>query len=271
MFDQLEIELKLRGFSQQTIKTYIRHNKIFLDYIKKEPHDVTEADIKSYLAHVISDEKAAPRSIALKKAALKFLYDEMMRKGIVTLKTPKIPKSNPIVLSKDEIKALIGAAPRDKTRLIIELIYSSGLRVSECVTLKINDLELNDKIIRVKSGKGNKDRVTILSETVVNELRRYILTLDKDEQYLFPNSKGSSLSVRNIQKLIQKSAVKAGIKKNVSPHTLRHSFATHLLEGGTDIRLIQELLGHSQLSTTQIYTHVSKEQLSRIKSPLDTV
>ncbi|MFH1332188.1 MAG: site-specific tyrosine recombinase/integron integrase [archaeon] len=271
MFDQLETELKLRGFSQQTIKTYIRHNKLFLDYVKKEPSQVTEEDIKNYLAHAISDEKAAPRSIALKKAALKFLYDEMMRKGIVNLKTPKIPKSSPSVLTKEEIKSLIEAAPRDKTRLIMELIYSSGLRVSECVTLKVNDLDLDGKIVRVKSGKGNKDRITILSQTVVNGLRRYILTLDKNEQYLFPNSKGSNLSVRNIQKLVQKAASKAGIKKNVSPHVLRHSFATHLLEGGTDIRLIQELLGHSQLSTTQIYTHVSREQISRIKSPLDTI
>jgi integrase/recombinase XerD len=271
MIDQLDTELKLRGFSVQTIKTYTRHNKLFLDYVKKEPKDVSEGDIKSYLAHVISDEKASPRTVALKKAALKFLYDELMKKGIVNLKTPKIPKSNPIVLTKEEVRLLINSAPRDKSRLIMELIYSSGLRVSECVTLKVNDLDLDNKIIRVKSGKGNKDRITIFSSNIIPELKRYILTLDKDEVYLFPNSKGSNLSVRNIQKLIQKSAVKAGIKKKVSPHTLRHSFATHLLEDGTDIRLIQELLGHSQLSTTQIYTHVSKEQLSRIKSPLDTV
>jgi integrase/recombinase XerD len=271
MFEHLEIELKLRGFSAQTVKTYMRHNKLFLDYTKKEPRDVNEEDIRKYLAYVISDEKAAPRSVALKKAALKFLYDELMKKGIVNLKTPKIPKSNPSVLTKEEIKALIEAAPRDKTRLIMELIYSSGLRVSECVTLKVNDLDLNSKIINVKSGKGNKDRITILSDAVVAELRRYILTLDKNEQYLFPNSKGSNLSVRNIQKLIQKAAIKAGITKKTSPHVLRHSFATHLLEDGTDIRLIQELLGHSQLSTTQIYTHVSREQLSKIKSPLDTV
>lgn len=271
MFEHLETELKLRGFSAQTVKTYIRHNKLFLDYIKKEPRDVTEDDIRNYLAHVISDEKAAPRSIALKKAALKFFYDELLKKGIVNLKTPKIPKSSPSVLTKEEVKALISAAHRDKTRLIMELIYSSGLRVSECVTLKVNDLDLNSKIIRIKSGKGNKDRITILSDVVVAGLRRYILTLDKNESYLFPNSKGSNLSVRNIQKLIQKAAAKAGITKKVSPHTLRHSFATHLLEDGTDIRLIQELLGHSQLSTTQIYTHVSREQLSKIKSPLDTV
>ncbi len=271
MFDQLETELKLRGFSQQTVKTYIRHNKLFLDYIKKEPTQVIEEDIRKYLAHMISDEKASPRTIALKKAAIKFLYDDLMKKGIVNLRTPKIPKSHPNVLTKEEVKSLIDTAPRDKTRLIIELIYSSGLRVSECVSLKINDLDLGNKLIRVKSGKGNKDRVTILSSTVVAELKRYILTLEKDEIHLFPNFKGSTLSVRNIQKLIQKAAVKAGIKKKVSPHTLRHSFATHLLESGTDIRIIQELLGHSQLSTTQIYTHVSKEQLSKVKSPLDTV
>ncbi len=271
MFDQLETELKLRGFSQQTVKTYIRHNKLFLDYIKKEPTQVIEEDIRKYLAHMISDEKASPRTIALKKAAIKFLYDDLMKKGIVNLKTPKIPKSSPTVLTKQEVKSLIDAAPRDKTRLIMELIYSSGLRVSECVALRIYDLDLDNKIVNVKSGKGNKDRITILSDVVVGELRRYMLTLDKDEKLLFPNSKGSTLSVRNIQKLIQKAAVKASIKKRVSPHTLRHSFATHLLEDGTNIRLIQELLGHSSLSTTELYTHISTQMLKSVKSPLDSL
>ncbi len=271
MFDQLETELKLRGFSQQTVKTYTRHNKLFLDYIKKEPNQVVEEDIRKYLAHMISDEKSSPRTIALKKAALKFLYDDLMKKGIVNLKTPKIPKSHPNVLTKEEVKSLINTAPRDKTRLIIELIYSSGLRVSECVSLKVNDLDLDNKLIRVKSGKGNKDRITILSSAVVAELKRYILTLEKNEVHLFPNFKGSTLSVRNIQKLIQKAAVNAGIKKKVSPHTLRHSFATHLLESGTDIRLIQELLGHSSLSTTELYTHISTQMIKSIKSPLDSL
>lgn len=271
MFDQLETELKLRGFSLQTIKAYKRHNRLFLDYIKKSPSDVAEADIRSYLAFAISESKSAPRTVALKKAALKFFYDEMLKKGIVNLKTPKIPKSSPSVLSKEEIKSLFSFAVRDKTRLIMELIYSSGLRVSECASLKIIDLDFNNKVIRVRSGKGNKDRITLLSSSLSSELKRHILTLDKNEKYLFPSNAGPTISVRNIQKLVQKAAARAGIKKRVSPHVLRHSFATHLLEGGTDIRLIQELLGHSQLSTTQIYTHVSSEQISKIKSPFDTV
>jgi len=190
-----------------------------------------------------------------------------MNKNITDIKTPKIPKSLPSVLTKREVKKLIEHAGSDKTRLIIELIYSAGLRVSEAVKLEINHIDFDENMISIKSGKGQKDRTTLLSPVTAKHLKKYILTLDKDEKYLFP-SKNETLSSRNIQKIIQRAAKKAGITKKTTPHSLRHSFATHLLENGTDIRLIQELLGHSQLSTTQIYTHVSKEQLKKIKSPL---
>jgi integrase/recombinase XerD len=238
-----------------------------LNYIKKPPEQITQEDIKQYLAHEISDKKAKPRTISLKKSALRFLYDEILNKNITDIKTPKIPQSLPSVLTKEEVKKLIDAAGSDKTKLIIELIYSAGLRVSECVKLEIDDIDFNENLINIKSGKGSKDRVTILSPITAEHLKKYILTLEKDEKYLFPGNK-DILSTRNIQKIIQRAAKKAGITKKTTPHTLRHSFATHLLENGTDIRLIQELLGHSQLSTTQIYTHVSKEQLKKIKSPL---
>ena len=190
-----------------------------------------------------------------------------MKKKITDIKTPKIPKSLPSVLTKEEVRKLIEAAGSKKTRIIIELIYSAGLRVSECTNMKVDDIDFNENMISVKSGKGSKDRVTLLSPVTAAHLKKYILTLDKDEKYLFPGNNGT-LSPRNIQKIIQKTAKRAGIKKKTTPHTLRHSFATHLLENGTDIRLIQELLGHSSIATTELYTHISKKQLKSVKSPL---
>ena len=243
--------------------------KLFLDYIKKDPNQVYEQDIKNYLSSLIA-QKAQPRSIALKKAALKFYFHEIIKKEIVNIKTPKIAKSIPQILSKEEIKNLISHAHAEKSKLLIGLIYSSGLRVSECVNLKIPELELENNVGWVRKGKGSKDRMFILSELITLHLRMYLDNKKDKSEYLFPGKNGH-ISVRDVQKIMQNAAKKAELKKKVSPHTLRHSFATHLLDSGTDIRIIQELLGHSQLSTTQIYTHVSKEQLKRIKSPFDTL
>ncbi len=268
MLKKLETELKLRGFSQKTIEAYLLHNKLFLEYIKKDPDKIVEQDVKDYLAHLITEKNISPRSIALKRAAIKFFFHEILKKDIVNLKTPKASKPTPTVLTKDEVRRLIESAGSRKSRLMIQMIYSSGLRVSECCNLKLTDLELENKMGWVRKGKGKKDRMLILSEKLAQSLEKYIKTLDEKEIYLFPG-KNQGLTPRNIQQIIKRAARKAGIKKKVSPHTLRHSYATHLLDKGVDIRLIQELLGHAQLSTTQIYTHVSKEQLKRIKSPLD--
>lgn len=270
MLKKLETELKLRGFSERTVQTYSRHNKLFLDAIKKKPEEVTEDDIKNYMADLMAVKKLSGKTVALKKAALKFLYDEIMKKGIVNIKTPKTSKSVPEVLTREEIKKLIDAAPTNKTRLIIKTLYSTGLRVSELVNLKINDLNLEDKSGWVRRGKGSKDRFFALSPLLIDDLKEYISTLDPSQEYLFPG-KNNTLTPRNIQKLLQTAAKKAGIAKQVSPHKLRHSFATHLLDSGVDIRVIQTLLGHSSISTTEIYTHISNNQLRKVKNPLDSI
>jgi len=270
MLKKLETELKLRGFSERTVDTYVRHNRLFLEATKKMPEEVTEEDVKNYMADLMAVKKLSGKTVALKKAALKFLYDEMMKKNIVNIKTPKTSKQIPEVLSREEIKKLIDAAPTSKTRLIIKLLYSTGLRVSELVNLKMKDLNLDDKSGWVRKGKGNKDRFFALSSLIIEELKQYVSTLDPNQGYLFPG-KNNTLTPRNIQKLLQTTADKAGINRQVSPHKLRHSFATHLLDSGVDIRLIQVLLGHSSISTTQIYTQVSNTQLKRVKNPLDSI
>jgi len=267
IFKKLETELKLRGFSKETIKTYLMHNRLFLNHIKKPTDKIKEQDIRDYLANLISNQNLKPRSISLKISALKFFYKEILKKDIVNLKSPKIPKSIPKVLAKKEISKLISNAKNLKSKLMIQILYSSGLRVSELVTLKLEDLDLEKNEGWVRSGKGSKDRFFILSNKIIPLIKKHISTLDKEEKYVFPGKNGH-LTTRDVQKIIQNAAAKSKLK--ATPHTLRHSFATHLLDEGTDIRLIQELLGHSDLSTTQIYTHVSKEQLKKIKSPLDT-
>ena len=267
--DRLEIELKLRGFSKRTINTYFTNVKLFLSQLKKDAKETMEEDIKLYFAELIANGRLSPRSIAVKKASLKFFYEEILNKKIINLKTPKIPKSIPVFLTRDEIKSLFNSASSKKSLLIMRLIYSTGLRVSECVNLKIGDLELDEGIGWVRRGKGAKDRAIFFSKLLIDELKKYIQTLAESEIYLFPSRDGWHLSTRNIQKIIKLAAKKAKIPKKVTAHKLRHSFATHNLDKGVDIRIIQELLGHSDLSTTQIYTHVSKEQLKKVKNVLD--
>jgi integrase/recombinase XerD len=273
---RLVTEMKLRGFSQRTRESYVQNVKLFLNHVNKglpedrHPPQILEEDIKEYFAYLVSDSDHAPRSIAVKKAALKFFFHEVMGMNIVNLKTPKIPKSIPIFLTKEEVRRLFERAPSKKSLLIMRLLYSTGLRVSECVNLKITDLELENGMGWVRSGKGGKDRAFFLSAKLAQEIKKYLQTLEESEKYLFPGKKGH-LSARNVQKIIANTARLAKISKKVTAHKLRHSFATHNLDAGVDIRIIQELLGHSDLSTTQIYTHVSKEQLKKVKNVLDDI
>ncbi len=270
VLQQLETELKLRNFSPKTVKAYLFYNEKFLGHCKKLPADVTTDDIKAYIGYMMGDKKAAPSSIILIKAALKFHYDEILKKNIVDFKPPKTDKKLPTVLSKDEVKALISSAKTKKSKLILEMLYSSGMRLSECMNLKVADLEPAQKIGWVRHGKGGKDRMIILADHMVADISTF-LSVKKPEDHIFTNKKGKQLTARNIQKIVKAAARNAGINKKISPHSLRHSFATHLLESGTDLRKIQELLGHSNLQTTQIYTKVSTEELKKVKSPFDSM
>jgi site-specific recombinase XerD len=266
---KLGTELKIRGFSQETVKAYTRHNTGFAKFINKAPDSVSEDDLKAYLAYLISDKKLSSSSVALVRSALLFSYNQVLDKGFSSIKTPKIQRNPPAVLSKEEVKSLIDACLNDKSRLLILLLYSSGLRVSECLKLRVEDLDFKGKACVVKQGKGKKDRVTVLSETFAEQLKVYLNKEKIEEGAIFMNKEGEIFSVRNAQKIVSGAAKRAGIKKEVTPHKLRHSFATHLLDAGVSIRVIQELLGHSNLQTTQIYTRISREHIRNVKSPLD--
>lgn len=269
MLKSLEVELRLRGFSKHTTKTYLYYNSKLLSYIKKSPEEITENDIKKFIVYKMSNLSNC--SIGLIRSALKFYYSEILRKNIVLVKTPRGDKTLPVVLSKKEIKDLLDKTNNTKHRLLIELLYSTGLRLSECINLKYADLDLDSKIGWVRKGKGSKDRIFIISDMFKRDLISYGKEHGFDKDGFIFEVKGRKMSQRGIQHAIKISAERAGIQKSVHVHTLRHSFATHLLENGVDIRKIQQLLGHSSLSTTQIYTQVSSDEIKKIKSPLDAL
>ncbi len=268
MLEKLENELKIRGLSKNTFSAYMFYNKKFLEFIQKNAEDVAEDDVKRYLGHLMADKERSNRTVALVIAALEFFYVDILGKKF-DIKRPKVPKNIPVVLSKEEMKKILSVVKNKKHKLILELLYSSGLRLSECVNLKVEDLELNEKVGWVRKGKGAKDRFFILSDKLVNDTRKYLEKEGRSSGNIFLGRNGQQLSKRAVQKLVKNVARKAGIAKQVKVHTLRHSFATHLLEAGVDIRKIQELLGHADLSTTQIYTKVSAEELKKVRSPLD--
>lgn len=270
MLNLLISELKLRGFSQQTIKAYEKYNKYLLNYTKKLPNEISTEDIKSYLAYLISEKQLSRITINLARSAIFFFYNKVLKKNIEKIEIPKITKKIPIVLTKQEVERLIESAGSRKSKLILEFLYATGIRVSELTNLKIQDLELEEGTAWVRSGKGAKDRATILSKELVKHLKEYIKKQQDINTTIFVGPKGP-LTTRNIQLIVKKAAKRANIIKKVSPHTLRHSFATHLLEEGTDTRVIQVLLGHSNIETTQIYTKVSTKELKKVKSPLDNL
>jgi len=263
---QLETELKLRRRSDKTLKNYMFFNQKFLDFIKKPIDSIDINDLKSYLA-TFSEKSTATLSLAI--SSLRFFYEKILKKEFFKeIEAPKKENKLPVVLTKEEVKQLINGTETSKSKLIISLLYSSGLRVSELVNLKVNDLNLDDKIGWVRAGKGKKDRMFIISDRISEQLKEFF---GKHSNYQYVLSESEPLTTRNIQKIIKHTSKKAGMQKKITPHTLRHSYATHLLESGTDIRYIQELLGHSNLNTTQIYTHVSTEELKKIRSPLDNL
>jgi integrase/recombinase XerD len=265
---KLETELTLRGMSKSTKKAYFKFNAQFLRFIQKSPDNITKDDIKNYLAELIGKE-TAPRTINLARSALLFYYNEVLEQGIVGVKVPKIKRSLPIYLSKEEVANLIDKGGSNKSKIIIKFLYSSGLRVSEVCNLKIEDLELKDRKGFVRGGKGGKDRLFFVSQTLAYELEDFIGNRKKG--YVFENYQGERSSERNVQKIVSLAGKRAMINKPVTPHKLRHSFATHLHDAGTSIRTIQELLGHSNLQTTEIYTHVSEKGLGKVKNPLDGI
>ncbi len=261
----LETEIKIAKLSPYTLRNYLDFNFQILNHSNKQPEQIEQQDIKNFLADKMSDRASASNILFL--ASIKFAYSNVLSKDPTAgIKRPKSDKKIPIVLTKQEVTNLLNSTKTLKSKLILQLLYSSGLRVSEIVNIKPVDIDFNENTGWVRQGKGKKDRMFILSKKLSKKLEKFI-NKHRDWNYIFSQEK--PLTTRNIQKIVQKTAQKAGIDKQVHPHTLRHSFATHLLDSGVDLRKIQTLLGHSSIATTQLYTHISQEQIKLIKNPLD--
>jgi integrase/recombinase XerD len=263
--------LKLRGFSQRTIENYIKNVAQFARFHNASPDLLNHQHVKQYLLYLRNDRKLQIRSINLQFYSLRGYYRDFRKRPEVmdNLKRMKEPVFVPVILSRQEIYAMLECAVNIKVKAIIALLYSAGLRLNECSLLKINDFDKHRMLIHIKNAKGGKQRYALLAKSTQLILREYYLQY-RPKDYLFEGREdGTALSRRRYQDYITETAKRAGVTKKVSPHTMRHTFATHLLEAGKPIRAIQELLGHASVGTTTQYTHVSSELLASIGSPLD--
>jgi len=260
--------IKLKGFTEKTRKAYLFNVSKFFVFLKKTSLNLDNTSAKEYLLF-LNDRNLKPNSIRLINASILFLFKEvlMIQLSLSDFPKPKKPKLLPKVLSKMEVFTIIESIENKKHKLIVSILYSAGLRLSEVINLKREDLQVTRNVIFVKSGKGQKDRITILSKKVKSQVLTYLIETNFNSKLLFESNRGGKYSPKTIQLILKKTSDKIG--KNVTPHMLRHSFATHLLEAGVDIRYIQKLLGHANLETTSIYTNVATNKLEDIKSPFD--
>lgn len=273
---EFELYLKIeKKYSENTISTYINNISKFLEFVSKNINKVTDSDIRKYLEY-LDKEGISSKSIANKISSLKTFYkylliDKVIEKSpLDKIELPKIKKTLPKVLSEKDINLLLNIELNDKfdyrNKAMIEVLYATGLRISELVNLKINNINFDQDYIKTL-GKGSKERIVPIGEYAKYYLKIYLYTYrndflrNKESEYVFISNQGKKMTRQTFFILLKKLAKKQGIKTDFSPHTLRHSFATHLLKYGADLRSIQELLGHSSISTTQIYTHVENEKL----------
>lgn len=264
---QAETELRLRNYSQKTIKSYLYYLREYLAFRATGPIEDEEAVMKRFL---LSLEKkgasAETRNLCL--SAVRFYFREVVKSGSpISIRTAKRNRSLPVVLSREEIGRMLETTKNTKHRLMLALAYGAGLRVSEVVAVRVGDIDFEGLTVHIKQAKGRKDRISVLSEKIIDDLRRMVAGKSGPD-LVFPSEWGGKLTTRTAQKIFEHALVRAGIKKDATFHSLRHSFATHLLENGVDVRYVQELLGHQNIRTTQQYTHVTNPKLKNIKSPL---
>ncbi|MDR0315851.1 MAG: site-specific integrase [Treponema sp.] len=268
---KLEAELRARKYSPRTRTAYIYYNRLLCRTLQKTPEEIKEEDITQFLAEMEKDRKYSASAINLAISAIKFFFREIMKKEISEKHRPRSDGRLPMILSKEEIRKILSMESNPKHRLLLMLVYSSGLRVSEVVALKKEHIDLDRKVIYVRQGKGRKDRSTLLSEKAARFIIEYCAFYGI-KTWLFPGQPATHpLAIRSAQLIFDKAVRRSAITKKISIHSLRHTFATHLLESGTDIRYIQTLLGHANLRTTERYTHVARRSVLSIKSPLDSI
>jgi integrase/recombinase XerD len=270
--DQMEMDMRLRRFSPKTIACYLACMKGVAKHFRKSPAELGDEEIRAYLHHLMEERKVSQSVLVQTYSALKFFFEKTLQKQWNALRIPRCKQRRklPGVLSREEVESILLATKNLKHRAILMTIYSAGLRIGEATRLKVSDIDSGRMMIRVNEGKGLKDRYTLLGVRNLEMLRCYWKTY-RPLEWLFPGRNASCpVSASAIQRVFKTSLEKAGIKKKASVHTLRHCFATHLLESGTDLYYIQRLLGHKSAGTTSVYLHITGKDIGKIKSPIDS-
>jgi integrase/recombinase XerD len=269
-------ELQRRNYSQETTRSYIFAVRQFAEYFGKSPEKLGAEEIRRYQLHLLNEKKYAPGTVEIRMSALRFLYKKTLKRRDLAfddLVYPKRPQKLPVVLSPEEVTLLIEATPNPMHRAILMVLYGTGIRRTEASLLKVSDIDSQRMVMHIRQGKGSRDRDVPLSPKLLEALREY-WRRKKPKDFLFPSSAGhrgpeQPISDKTVWNICKEAAVRAGIQKKIGPHTLRHSFATHHMEAGTDLRTIQLLLGHAHLEHTTVYLHLSHRHLQTAIDPLD--
>ena len=259
-----------RRLSNKTIKTYVFWNKKFFSFCKKDHKEITKKDVKEFI-DCLSERDVSANTLNVALNSIKFMLDWVLyKRWRLNIKYSKKPKKLPSILSREEVIRLISSTKNHKHRIIMALMYSAGLRVNELVNLMVRDLEIKDSYGWVRHGKGNKDRVFIIAERLKEDIIKFIEENKLSyNNYIFAGQNSNHLSTQTIFQIVKKAAKDAKIKKNVHPHTLRHSFGTHIIENGYSLQSLQGLLGHSSPETSMVYIHTALPKMIKIKSPYD--
>jgi site-specific recombinase XerD len=271
--DKMREDLELRGMSDNTITTYLRCARRFAEHFRRSPCVLGAAEIRAFLVH-LHQRQVAPSSFNVYAGAIKFLYAVTLDRPQEIARMPRmrVPMHLPVVLTAVEVSQLLGALTTDKHRAMVMLAYGAGLRVSEVCKLRVDDIDPKRMLLHVRHAKRGRERYVMLSSKLLATLRAYWKASRPAGPFVFPGRDPQKLFTRGaIHRAMMKAARRAGITKPLSPHTLRHSFATHLLDAGTDLRTLQVLLGHASLKSTMTYLHVSTARVQSITSPLDTL
>jgi integrase/recombinase XerD len=264
-------EMELRGLAAATKKSYLTCCRVFVAHFMKSPEQLHAGDVKAFLLHLLRERKAGPSCVAVYVAALRFLYRQVLNlpEVIDGVPRPRLPKTMPDVLSQNEVAQVLGAVRSLKLRTILTMAYAAGLRISEALRMRVEDVDSKRMVLHIRGAKNGKDRMVLLSPRLLAMLRDYWRAEHATGSLLFPGRFGRPVHIDVIRRALRATVAGLGLNKRVTLHSFRHGFATHLLEDGADIRVIQQLLGHSSPLTTAHYTQVSTRSYQRITSPLD--
>ncbi|MGB2823968.1 MAG: site-specific tyrosine recombinase/integron integrase [Phycisphaerae bacterium] len=269
--DKLREDMQIRNHSENTIRHYISLVGGFFEWFGKPPSQAARDDVRDFLLYMINDKGVVAGTYGQYRTALKFFFEITMGKPCVIerILTPKRAHPLPDVMSLDEVLTLLEAVQSYRNRVTLTVMYGAGLRITEACALSVGDIDSERMVIHVRNGKGRKDRYVMLPQMVLSLLRKY-WRMAKPKDYLFPGMKqGRHITPQNIRREFHKARRRAGLPSRYHPHTLRHSFATHLVDAGVDLEVVQALLGHTCISTTSIYARTSTKRIREVKSPLD--